>query len=337
VAQVHIPKGFKADSKLPLVLMLHGAGGSGQYILDKDGWAAKADQERFVAVAPDGLPAFPRLPKASGTNPAIWNSGQLKPNSPRAAVDDVAYLKQLLDQLKTTVTYDEQQVFVVGQATKPGSYTLSSLSTLVNAIFATGGPSVKGSMRHIQLKRGGKVISDFDMYDLLLKGDKSKDMQLLSGDVIYIPPIGAMAAISGSVNTPAIFELKNDDSLSDLRQGSSPNGNSNWKCQIKKKKYRYFKWAIAWIKNQGSSNMIQVSNVRFYDIKKQQIPTSAISIIPGPHNRNPGNEEHWRINDNNAGTKWLDHSGPYTPYYGKYGGVVFFDFGANFLLGLVNK
>jgi protein involved in polysaccharide export with SLBB domain len=108
------------------------------------------------------------------------------------------------------------QVFVVGQASKPGSYTLSSLSTLVNAIFATGGPSVKGSMRHIQLKRGGKVISDFDMYDLLLKGDKSKDVQLLSGDVIYIPAIGAMAAISGSVNTPAIYELKGDDSLAEL-------------------------------------------------------------------------------------------------------------------------
>ena len=108
------------------------------------------------------------------------------------------------------------QVFVVGQATRPGSYNLSSLSTLVNAIFATGGPSVKGSMRHIQLKRGDKVISDFDMYDLLLKGDKSKDMQLLSGDVIYIPAIGAMAAISGSVNTPAIFELKGDDSLAEL-------------------------------------------------------------------------------------------------------------------------
>jgi protein involved in polysaccharide export with SLBB domain len=108
------------------------------------------------------------------------------------------------------------QVFVVGQATRPGSYNLSSLSTLVNAIFATGGPSVKGSMRHIQLKRGGKVISDFDMYDLLLKGDKSKDVQLLSGDVIYIPAIGAMAAISGSVNTPAIYELKGDDSLAEL-------------------------------------------------------------------------------------------------------------------------
>jgi polysaccharide biosynthesis/export protein len=108
------------------------------------------------------------------------------------------------------------QVFVVGQAARPGNYTVSSLSTLVNALFASGGPSAKGSMRHIQLKRSGKVITEFDMYDLLLKGDKSKDVQLLPGDVIYIPTIGAMTAISGSVNTPAIFELKGNETLSDL-------------------------------------------------------------------------------------------------------------------------
>ena len=108
------------------------------------------------------------------------------------------------------------QVFVVGQAKRPGNYTVSSLSTLVNALFASGGPSAKGSMRHIQLKRGGKVITGFDLYDLLLKGDKSKDVQLLPGDVIYIPTIGAMAAITGSVNTPAIFELKGKETLSDL-------------------------------------------------------------------------------------------------------------------------
>ena len=108
------------------------------------------------------------------------------------------------------------QVFVVGQAVRPGNYTVSSLSTLVNALFATGGPSAKGSMRHIQLKRSGKVITEFDMYDLLLKGDKSKDEQLLSGDVIYIPTIGAMAAVTGSVSTPAIFELKGRENLSEL-------------------------------------------------------------------------------------------------------------------------
>jgi len=99
-------------------------------------------------------------------------------------------------------------VFVVGQAARPGTYTVSSLSTLVNAIFASGGPTAKGSMRHIQLKRGDKLVTDFDMYDLLIKGDKSKDVRLLPGDVIYIPPIGALAAIAGSVNTPAIYEYQ---------------------------------------------------------------------------------------------------------------------------------
>lgn len=108
------------------------------------------------------------------------------------------------------------QVFVVGQAARPGNYTVSSLSTLVNTLFASGGPSATGSMRHIQLKRGGKVITEFDLYDLLLKGDKSKDVHLLPGDVIYIPPVGAMVAISGSVNTPAIFELKGNENLSGL-------------------------------------------------------------------------------------------------------------------------
>jgi protein involved in polysaccharide export with SLBB domain len=100
------------------------------------------------------------------------------------------------------------QVFVVGQARRPGSYTISSLSTLTNALFATGGPSPQGSLRHIQLKREGKVVVDFDLYDLLERGDKSKDEKLLPGDVIYIPPVGPQIAVSGSVNKPAIYELK---------------------------------------------------------------------------------------------------------------------------------
>ncbi|GGA79865.1 hypothetical protein GCM10011507_33900 [Edaphobacter acidisoli] len=102
------------------------------------------------------------------------------------------------------------QVFVVGQARQPGSYTISALSTLTNAIFATGGPSPAGSLRHIVLKREGKVIVDFDMYDLLERGDKSQDVRLLPGDVIYIPPVGPQVAVAGSVNVPAIYELKSD-------------------------------------------------------------------------------------------------------------------------------
>ena len=100
------------------------------------------------------------------------------------------------------------QVFVVGQARRPGSYTISSLSTLTNALFATGGPTPQGSMRHIQLKRAGKVVVDFDLYDLLQRGDKTNDLQLLPGDVIYIPPVGPQVAVAGSVNAPAIYELK---------------------------------------------------------------------------------------------------------------------------------
>jgi len=108
------------------------------------------------------------------------------------------------------------QVVVVGNARYPGTYTISSLSTLVNAILASGGPAPQGSLRHIQVRRDGVTITDFDFYDLLIKGDKSKDVRLLPGDVLYIPHVGPLVAISGSVNTPAIYELKDNSTLNDL-------------------------------------------------------------------------------------------------------------------------
>lgn len=108
------------------------------------------------------------------------------------------------------------QIYVVGQAHRPGTYTVSSLSTLVDAIFASGGPSVEGSMRNIYLKRNGKVVADFDLYDLLVNGDKSKDAQLQSGDVIYIPPAGPQVALTGSVRHPAIYELRSGDTIAQL-------------------------------------------------------------------------------------------------------------------------
>jgi polysaccharide export outer membrane protein len=108
------------------------------------------------------------------------------------------------------------QIFVVGEAKRPGSYTVSSLSTLVNALFASGGPGPMGSLRNIQVKRNGEAVITFDFYDLLLKGDKSKDVQLVSGDVIYIPPVGPMVAVAGSVDVPALYELKKESTVSDL-------------------------------------------------------------------------------------------------------------------------
>jgi protein involved in polysaccharide export with SLBB domain len=108
------------------------------------------------------------------------------------------------------------QIIVVGNARYPGTYTISSLSTLVNAIFASGGPTPQGSLRHIQVRRDGATITDFDFYDLLIKGDKSKDVRLLPGDVLYIPHVGPLVAVSGSVNSPAIYEMKDSSTLNDL-------------------------------------------------------------------------------------------------------------------------
>jgi protein involved in polysaccharide export with SLBB domain len=110
------------------------------------------------------------------------------------------------------------QAFVLGQARRPGAYTVSSLSTLVNAVFASGGPNARGSMRRIRLMRRDQVVCEFDLYDLLQRGDKSKDQRILSGDVIYIAPVGPQVAIAGSVNSPGIYELREGGTLEELVQ-----------------------------------------------------------------------------------------------------------------------
>jgi protein involved in polysaccharide export with SLBB domain len=102
------------------------------------------------------------------------------------------------------------QIFVLGDARQPGAYTVSSLSTLVDALFNSGGPSASGSMRRIQLRREGVTITEFDIYDLIEKGDKSRDVRLLPGDVVFIPPVGPQIAISGDLNRPGIYELKGE-------------------------------------------------------------------------------------------------------------------------------
>jgi len=108
------------------------------------------------------------------------------------------------------------QVYVVGHAVRPGTYTLSAMSSLLNALFTSGGPDASGSMRNIHLKRGGQTVATFDVYDMLLKGDKSRDLTLRNGDVIYIPEVGPLVALTGNVKRPAIFELKGPATLQDV-------------------------------------------------------------------------------------------------------------------------
>lgn len=108
------------------------------------------------------------------------------------------------------------RVFVLGDAETPGSYTVSGLSTITNALFVSGGVKKIGSLRNIELKRNGNTVSRLDLYDLLLKGDTRADTRLLPGDVIFIPPVGATVSLSGEVRRPAIYELKSETTAADL-------------------------------------------------------------------------------------------------------------------------
>jgi protein involved in polysaccharide export with SLBB domain len=99
------------------------------------------------------------------------------------------------------------QVFVVGQARRPGAYMVSSMSTLISALFESGGPASTGSLRNIQLTRGGKLVTTLDMYSFIHKGDTSQDARLLPGDVIVIPPAGPRVALLGETDSAGVYEL----------------------------------------------------------------------------------------------------------------------------------
>lgn len=108
------------------------------------------------------------------------------------------------------------QVFILGEAYKPGSYTVSSLSTITNALFVSGGLNDIASLRNIRLKRAGQLIAELDLYDLLLHGDTLNDKRLQSGDVIHIPSVKNTASVNGEVRRPAIYELKGETRVEQL-------------------------------------------------------------------------------------------------------------------------
>lgn len=108
------------------------------------------------------------------------------------------------------------RILVLGEAYKPGSYSVSSLTTVSHALFVSGGVSDIASLRNIQVKRAGKVVANFDLYDLLIKGDSSNDIVLKPGDVVFIPSVGAQVKVEGAVKRPAIFELKKGESAKQL-------------------------------------------------------------------------------------------------------------------------
>ena len=126
------------------------------------------------------------------------------------------------------------KVYVVGEVVRPGAYEMSSLSTISNALYAACGPARSGSLRQVKLVRDNQVASDVDFYQFLMAGDRRHDARLQAGDVIVVPPLGPVAAISGAVKRAAIYELKPGLRLTDLLQlagGLTPSANHQ-RCQL---------------------------------------------------------------------------------------------------------
>ncbi|MGA2399132.1 MAG: SLBB domain-containing protein [Steroidobacteraceae bacterium] len=165
------------------------------------------DQKSYeLTVERDGRIYFPKLGP-------IMVSGMTFDNAREVIEQRVG--KQLIGS-RVSVTIGDLRsirVFVLGEAEKPGSYTVSGLSTMTNALFVSGGVKKIGSLRNIELKRNGRLVTTLDLYDLLLRGDTSADQQLLPGDVIFIPPIGKTVSVFGSVRRPAIYELKSEHTV----------------------------------------------------------------------------------------------------------------------------
>ena len=140
------------------------------------------------------------------------------------------HLARVFTGFRTSITLGRLRtirVYVVGEVAQPGAYNLSSLSTLTHALFAAGGPTKQGTLRRITLQRDGRPVAEFDFYDFLMRGDKSKDVRLEPDDTIFIPPIGPVAATIGDVKRPAIYEIKGETRAADLLTmagGAAPGG-----------------------------------------------------------------------------------------------------------------
>ncbi len=169
-------------------------------------------------------------------------------------------------------------VYVVGQTNRPGAYTLSSMSTVINALIASGGPSFAGSLRDIQVKRNDRIVSRFDAYELLLQGSKKKDIRLMDGDVLFIPTVGPLVGITGDIKNPAYYELNGAARISDLVEMAGGFTNRYFKGRVQVERtmgneYRTsFENDLAGLK-QNSAKNIPLENgdlVKIYSVSVQE-------------------------------------------------------------------
>jgi protein involved in polysaccharide export with SLBB domain len=173
-----------------------------------------SDMTKKIKVTPDGFIRLPNLGpvKVSGLtveDATIKLKKALTKIYPGIANGSVA-VQVSVTQIRSI------KVTVIGEISRPGNYNISSLSTLMNALYASGGPNEIGSFRNIELVRNGKSIAIFDLYDFLLKSDLTKNLLLQDGDVIRVNPYTTRVTLKGAVKKPAIFDVKENETAADI-------------------------------------------------------------------------------------------------------------------------
>ncbi|MBI5919330.1 MAG: SLBB domain-containing protein [Nitrosomonadales bacterium] len=169
----------------------------------------KDSQVFTLTVDREGAVAFPQIGP-------IQIAGMSFADAKALLADEI---KQKMIGVSVSITMGQLRsirVFALGDVSHPGSYTVSGLATLSHALLVSGGVKTMGSLRNIELKRSGRRIVSMDLYDFLLRGDTSRDVRLLPGDVVFSPPIGQTVSIAGEVVRPAIYEIKNERTVGDI-------------------------------------------------------------------------------------------------------------------------
>ena len=171
----------------------------------------KENSNYTLPVGRDGNINFPKLG-------AITVSG-LTFEDARGLID--TRIEQQLIGVEAVITLGRLRaigVFMAGEVRVPGAYSVSALTTVTQALFQAGGVTNIGSLRNIQVRRAGEIITTFDAYDLLMRGDPTGDIRLQSGDVLFVPTVQSVAEVRGEVRRPMAYELKGGETLGDLIQ-----------------------------------------------------------------------------------------------------------------------
>ncbi|MCM0082319.1 SLBB domain-containing protein [Geomonas sp. Red32] len=192
------------------------------------------------------------------------------------------------------------QIFVVGEVQAPGAYTVSSLSSAINALSAAGGPTKSGSLRQVRLVRGGKTVQDIDLYSMFLSGDRSRDVRVENGDTLFVPVIGPVAAVAGEVKRPGIYELKGPATLSsviEMAGGISASGDKG-RIQVERLEGNSSRVIHDYLPKGGQleqelasipiSDHDMVKVFPFYDVARQVVTLSGNVSRPGEYQYRKG-------------------------------------------------